>query len=78
VAPKHSKITRRNSPAPRKRLQERGQQRIEAWIPDVQSPEFAAEGHRQSLAVARSRGEKDDQAFIDSIAEEVLSEFLDE
>ena len=39
---------------------------------------FAAEAHRQSLAVACSLGEKDDQAFVDSIAEGMFSEFFDE
>jgi hypothetical protein len=33
---------------------------------DVRSPEFAAEAHRQSLAVANCRYEQDDQDFIDA------------
>jgi hypothetical protein len=37
-------------------------------VPDVHSPEFAAEAHRQSLAVANSAQEKDDQDFIDAIS----------
>ena len=41
-------------------------------------PSSRPQAHRQSLAVARSRGEKDDQAFIDSITDEMLSEFFDE
>jgi hypothetical protein len=40
---------------------------IQLWVPDVRSPEFAAEARRQSLLVANSPGEKDDQAFIDAI-----------
>ena len=39
------------------------------WIPDVRSPAFAAEAHRQSLAVARSPQEADDQAFVDAISD---------
>jgi len=42
---------------------------IKIWVPDVESPEFAREARCQSLAVARSKGEKDDQDFIDSISE---------
>jgi Protein of unknown function (DUF3018) len=38
-------------------------------VPDVCSPAFAAEAHRQSLAVARSRHEDEDQAFIDAISD---------
>jgi hypothetical protein len=39
------------------------------WVPDVNSPEFKAEAHRQSLVVAMSVQEPDDQAFIDSISD---------
>ena len=46
-----------------------GLQRIEVWVPDTRSPAFAAEAHRQSMAVARSRWVDDDQAFVDLIAE---------
>jgi hypothetical protein len=38
-------------------------------VPDVRSPGFAEEAHRQSRAVAASAMAEDDQAFIDSIAE---------
>jgi hypothetical protein len=37
-------------------------------VPDVRSPEFAAEAHRQSAAVASSGHAVDDQAFIDAIS----------
>ena len=48
---------------------------IQFWVPDVHSPEFAAEAHRQSLLVAQSEQEKDDQDFVDSISE--LAEWYD-
>ena len=38
------------------------------WDLDPRSPEFAREAHRQSLAIANSPSEADDQAFIDSIS----------
>jgi hypothetical protein len=38
-------------------------------VPDVRSPAFEAEAHRQSLAVAQSEHESEDQAFIDAISE---------
>lgn len=63
MAPKRSKPSRERSRARRERLR-----RIEFWLPDVGSPAFAAEAHRQSLAVARSRQARADQDFIDAIS----------
>jgi hypothetical protein len=37
-------------------------------VPDVRASEFVAEAHRQSLAVAISAHEADDQAFVDAIS----------
>jgi hypothetical protein len=37
-------------------------------VPDVRSPEFEREAHRQSAAVAASRHAQDDQTFIDTIS----------
>jgi Antitoxin MazE-like len=39
-------------------------------IPDVRSPQFAQQAHDQSLAVATSDVESDDQAFIDALGDE--------
>ena len=38
--------------AHRERLRRRGLRPIQIWVPDVRSPEFAREAHRQSEAVA--------------------------
>ena len=38
-------------------------------MPEPGTPEFAAEARRQSLRVARSPQEEEDQAFVDSISE---------
>ena len=43
--------------------------RLQIWLPDTSSPEFAAEARRQSLLVARSPQEEEDQAFVDSISD---------
>jgi hypothetical protein len=51
----------------RQRLRAQGLRPIQIWVPDVNSPEFKAEAHRQSLAVAKSEQEREDQAWIDSI-----------
>lgn len=53
----------------RKALRAAGLRPIQIWVPDVRSKRFAAQAHRQSLAVANSPYEKDDQAFIDSISD---------
>jgi hypothetical protein len=53
----------------RKRMRDQGFRPIEIWVPDVRSPAFRAEAHRQSLAVANSPSDMEDQAFIDAISE---------
>jgi Antitoxin MazE-like len=55
--------------AHRERLRQQGLRPIQIWVPDVRSPAFEAEAHRQSLAVAQSEHEDEDQAFIDTISE---------
>lgn len=50
----------------RDRLRAQGLRPVQIWVPDVRSPEFAAEAHRQSAAVGASEHDRDDQAFIDS------------
>jgi hypothetical protein len=55
--------------AHRARLRRQGLRPIQIWVPDVRSPAFTAEAHRQSLAIAKSRRAADDQAFIDAISE---------
>jgi hypothetical protein len=54
----------------RQRLRAQGLRPIQIWVPDVRSPEFAAQAHQQSLAVAISSHAVDDQAFIDAISRE--------
>jgi hypothetical protein len=41
---------------------------IQIWVPDVRLPQFVAEAHRQSAAVAASARSADDQAFIDAVS----------
>jgi Protein of unknown function (DUF3018) len=55
--------------AHRKRLRTQGLRPIQIWVPDMRSPAFVAEAHRQSLAVARSAYAARDQEFIDSISD---------
>jgi hypothetical protein len=53
----------------RQRMRARGLRPIQIWVPDTRTPAFREAAHSQSLAVARSRFEKEDQAFIDAISE---------
>ena len=51
----------------RARLRAQGLRPIQIWVPDVRSPEFAAEAHRQSAAVAASAQAEVDQSFVEAI-----------
>jgi hypothetical protein len=61
--------TRRNVRAHRQRLRAQGMRPIQIWVPDVHSPEFAAEARRQCLLANASDEEAEVQAFIDSVYE---------
>ncbi|MEX1204750.1 MAG: antitoxin MazE family protein [Dongiaceae bacterium] len=63
-----SKPSRDKVRAHRDRLRRQGLRPIQIWVPDVRSPAFAAEAHRQSLAVASSPHAKEDQEFIDTVS----------
>ena len=52
----------------RRRLRAQGLRPVQIWVPDVRSPEFASEAHRQAAAVAASQQASDDQAFIDAVS----------
>ena len=53
----------------RARMRARGLRPVQIWVPDTRTATFRAEAHRQSLAVARSVRAREDQDFIDAIAE---------
>jgi Protein of unknown function (DUF3018) len=53
----------------RARLRAQGLRPIQIWVPDVRTPSFRVAAHRQSLAVANSPLEQEDQDFIDAISE---------
>lgn len=52
----------------RARKRAEGYRLMQRWVPDVDSEEFAREARRQSLLIAMSPGEKDDQAWVDSVS----------
>jgi hypothetical protein len=53
----------------RTRMRARGLRPVQIWVPDTRLPNFVANAHRQSLAVAQSTYAREDQDFIDSISE---------
>jgi hypothetical protein len=55
-------------------LRRQGLRPIQIWVPDVNSPEFIAEARRQSLAIANSPHEAEDQAFVDAVSEDLWKE----
>jgi len=63
--PKPSRVKVREH---RERLRDQGLRPIQIWVPDVLSPAFRSEAHRQSLAIATSSHAFDDQAFIDAVS----------
>ena len=59
------KTSREKVRAHRARMRKRGFRLVQMWLPDTRTKEFAAQAHKDSLAIARSETEADDQAFIE-------------
>jgi len=66
---KRPKPSRDKVRAHRERLRRQGLRPIQIWVPDVRSPEFQTEARRQSLLVALSSREREDQEFVDLISD---------
>jgi len=64
-----AKSSRDKVQAHRKRLRQQGLRPIQIWVPDMRSPAFVTEAHKQSLAVAKSAHARQDQEFIDVISD---------
>ena len=68
AAPQEDSSSKRRVREHRRRLRAQGLRPLQIWVPDVRSPEFAEEAHRQAGTVAASRHAKDDEEFIDAIS----------
>ena len=66
--PSQQRPSREKVKAYRARLRAQGLRPLQIWVPDTRSPAFAEEARRQSLLVALSPHEAEDQAFIDAIS----------
>ena len=69
VAASNPNLTRTKVAEHRARLRAQGLRPVQIWVPDVRAASFAAEASRQSLRVAASARAREDQAFIDAIAD---------
>jgi hypothetical protein len=50
------------------RLRAQGLRPIQIWVPDVRSPAFIQEAHRQSSLVAMAPEEAAEQEFVEEIS----------
>ena len=68
--PNPQRSSRQRVSAHREQLRRQGLRPIQLWVPDMRSEAFALEAHRQSVAIAASAGESEDQAFIDAVTDD--------
>lgn len=54
----------------RARMRAQGLRPVQIWVPDVRSPEFAHEAHRQSKLVAAADRASDDMDFVEAVSED--------
>ena len=54
----------------RARMRAQGLRPVQIWVPDVRSPDFAAEAHRQSALVAAADRASDDMDFVEAISDD--------
>ncbi len=66
--PSQAKSSREKVSEHRARMRKRGFRLVQMWLPDTRSTAFAAQAHKDSLAIAKSATEVEDQAFIDSVS----------
>jgi hypothetical protein len=66
--PSPAKSSREKVSAHRARLRKRGYRLVQMWLPDTRTPEYATQAHRDSLAIANSATEAEDQAWLDSVS----------
>jgi hypothetical protein len=58
----------------RQRRREQGWRKVEMWVPDLRKPEVAARIREQCLRIAASAAAAEDQAFIDSVNDEMFAQ----
>ncbi|HQZ00483.1 MAG TPA: antitoxin MazE family protein [Propionicimonas sp.] len=56
--------------AHRARMRAQGLRPVQIWVPDVRSPDFATEAHRQSALVAAADRAGDDMDFVEAVSDD--------
>jgi hypothetical protein len=51
-------------------MRAQGLRPVQIWVPDVRSPDFAAEAHRQSALVAAADHASDDMDFVEAVSDD--------
>jgi Protein of unknown function (DUF3018) len=51
-------------------MRAQGLRPVQIWVPDVRSPDFAAEAHRQSELVAAADRVNDDMGFVEAVSDD--------
>lgn len=51
-------------------MRAQGLRPIQIWVPDVRSPDFALEAHRQAALVAAAASSNDDMDFVEAISDD--------
>jgi hypothetical protein len=51
-------------------MRAQGLRPVQIWVPDVRSPGFAAEAHRQSALVAAADRANDGMDFVEAVTED--------
>lgn len=49
-------------------MRAQGLRPVQIWVPDVRSPQFAAEAHRQSTLVASADRNSDEMDFVEAVS----------
>ena len=53
----------------RARMRAQGLRPVQICVPDVRSPHFATEAHRQSALVAAADSKSDDMEFVEAVSD---------
>lgn len=51
-------------------MRAQGLRPVQIWVPDVRSPDFAAEAHRQAERVAAADRTSDDLEFVEAVSDD--------
>lgn len=51
-------------------MRAQGLRPVQIWVPDVRSPDFTVEAHRQSALVASAGRASDDMDFVEAVSDD--------